>query len=182
MGPSRAGSGWVARASAHRASSGQISLLREGEDIWSWFPAAETTSQAAVPTEPEAAQTLLGPMGSQVPGEKEASTTILSQAALGLRFVPRAQFPFAECSFKKRVLFPFGAMPSMVSLPSWYGWVPSTSAHWASSGQFRLLCEGEAVWTWFPALETTSRAAEPTESVAAQTLLGPVASLGVGEN
>ena len=33
MGPSRAGSGGVARASAHRASSGQISLLREGEDV-----------------------------------------------------------------------------------------------------------------------------------------------------
>ena len=44
----------VVRASAHRAFSGQISLLCEGEDIWSWFPAAETTSQAAVPTEPEA--------------------------------------------------------------------------------------------------------------------------------
>ena len=52
----------VVRARAHRASSGQISLLREGEDIWSWFPAAETTSQAAVPMEPEAAKTLLGPM------------------------------------------------------------------------------------------------------------------------
>ena len=28
------------------------------------FPAAETTSQEVVPTEPEAAQSLLGPMGS----------------------------------------------------------------------------------------------------------------------
>ena len=27
--------------------------------MWSWFQAAETTSQAAVPTEPEAAQSLL---------------------------------------------------------------------------------------------------------------------------
>ena len=42
-----------------------MSLLCEGEDVWSWIPAAETTSQAAVPTEPDAAQTLLGPMGSQ---------------------------------------------------------------------------------------------------------------------
>ena len=49
----------------HKASTGQISLLREGEHVWSWFPAAETTSQAAVPKEPEAAHTLLGPMGSQ---------------------------------------------------------------------------------------------------------------------
>ncbi|RXF27487.1 hypothetical protein EG857_14945 [Enterococcus faecalis] len=69
MGPSLAGYGWVARASAHRASSCQISLLREGEHVWSWFQAAETTSQAAVPTEPEAAQTLLGPMGSLGLGE-----------------------------------------------------------------------------------------------------------------
>ena len=67
--PSLAGYGEVARASAHRASSGQISLLREGEDVWSWFPAAETTSQAAVPTEPEAVQTFLGPMGSRGLGE-----------------------------------------------------------------------------------------------------------------
>ena len=65
----QAGYGWVARASAHRASSCQISLLREGEHVWSWFQAAETTSQAAVPTEPEAAQTLLGPMGSLGQGE-----------------------------------------------------------------------------------------------------------------
>ena len=62
MVPSLAGYGGVARAGARRVSSGKVSLLRIGEDVWSWFPAAETTSQAAVPTEPEAAQTLLGPM------------------------------------------------------------------------------------------------------------------------
>ena len=48
----------------------------------------DTTSLAAVPTEPEAAQTLLGPMGSIGLGENEASAVILSQDALGLRFVP----------------------------------------------------------------------------------------------
>ena len=69
MGPSLAGYGGVARASAHTASSGHISLLREGEVTWSWFPAAETTSQEAVPTEPEAAQTLLGPMENLGLGE-----------------------------------------------------------------------------------------------------------------
>ena len=98
MGPSGAGDGWVARAIAQRAFSGHISLLREGEDVWSCFPAAETTSQLAVPTEPEAAQTLHGPMGSLGLGEKLASDPMLRQAALELRFVPRAQFPFAECS------------------------------------------------------------------------------------
>ena len=69
MGPTLAGYGWVDRASAHRAFSCHLILLREGEDLWSWFPAAETTSQAAVPTEPEAAQTLLGPMGRLGLGE-----------------------------------------------------------------------------------------------------------------
>ena len=69
MGPSLAGYRGVARASANRASSLQISHLREGEDVWSWIKAAETTNQAAVPTEPEAAQTLLGPMVSLELGE-----------------------------------------------------------------------------------------------------------------
>ena len=69
MGPSLAGYGGVARASANEALPCQISLLREGEDIWCSFQAPETTSQAAVPTEPEAAQTLLGPMGSIGLGE-----------------------------------------------------------------------------------------------------------------
>ena len=69
MGPSLRGYGRFARASEHRASSGQSSLRREGEHVWGWFRAAETTSQAAVPTEAEAAQTLLGPMGSLGLGE-----------------------------------------------------------------------------------------------------------------
>ena len=64
-----AGSCVVARARANRASSCQIGLLREGEDVWSWFTAAETHIEAAVPTEPEAAQSLLGPMGSLGLGE-----------------------------------------------------------------------------------------------------------------
>ena len=54
----------------------------EGEGVWSWFPAAETTSQAAVPTEPEAAQTLRGPMGSLGLGETQASVTSLSTVSL----------------------------------------------------------------------------------------------------
>ena len=65
MGPSLAGYGGVARVGARRVSSGKVSLLRIGEDVWSWFPAAETTSQAAVPTEPEAAQKVLGPSGAE---------------------------------------------------------------------------------------------------------------------
>ena len=45
------------------------SLFREGEHFWSGFPAVVATSQAEVPTEPEAAQTLLGPMGNLGLGE-----------------------------------------------------------------------------------------------------------------
>ena len=75
-----------------------ISLLHERKHVWTWVPAADTTSQATGPTEPGAAQTLLGPMGSRVLGENEASAAILSQDTLGLSFVPRAQFPFAEGS------------------------------------------------------------------------------------
>ena len=56
-------------ASADKAFSCQISLLPEGEHVWSWFQAADTTNPAAVPTEPEAAQPLLGPMGSIGLGE-----------------------------------------------------------------------------------------------------------------
>ena len=69
MGPSLAGYGWVGRAFANMASSGQISLLREEVHVWSWFQAVETTSEAAVPTQPEAPQSLLGPMGSLGLGE-----------------------------------------------------------------------------------------------------------------
>ena len=56
---------WVAGAYANKAFSCPISLLPEGELVWSWFQAHETTSQAAVPTEPEAAQKVLGPSGAE---------------------------------------------------------------------------------------------------------------------
>ena len=68
-GPPEPARGGLLETVPHRASSGDISLLREGEDVWSWFPAAETPSQASVPTEPEAAQSLLEPMESIGLGE-----------------------------------------------------------------------------------------------------------------
>ena len=57
-------------AFANKAFSCQIIIIPEREHVWSWFSAAETISQAAEPMEPEAAQTLLGPMGSIRLGEK----------------------------------------------------------------------------------------------------------------
>ena len=64
------------------------SLFREGEHVWNWFQAAASTSQAAVPTEAEAAQTLLGPMGSLGLGELQAGAAPLKIAAPGLNVVP----------------------------------------------------------------------------------------------
>ena len=98
MGPSLAGYGWVARASVNKASSCKISLLHVAEDVWRWFQTADTTSQAAVPTKPEATQTILDPMGSLVLGENKASAAILSQDALGLRFVSEHSFPLQNAT------------------------------------------------------------------------------------
>ena len=56
-------------ACANKAFSCQISLVAKGEHVSSVLMAAETTLYAARPTEPEAAQTLLDPMGSIGTGE-----------------------------------------------------------------------------------------------------------------
>ena len=69
LGPSRGGERRVAGACANQAFSCRISLLPEGEHFWSWFQAAETTRQTAGITEPEEAQTLLGPMWNRGLGE-----------------------------------------------------------------------------------------------------------------
>ena len=53
----------IAGAWANQAFSCQISLLPEGEHVWSWFQATETTRQAAGITEPEEVKTLLGQCG-----------------------------------------------------------------------------------------------------------------------
>ena len=99
--PPELAKGGLLRASANQAFSCPITLLPEGEHVWSWFQAAETTHQAAGPTQPEAAQTIVGPMGSRGLGENWTTIAFLSKEALGLRLVPRAQFRFRECSFPK---------------------------------------------------------------------------------
>ena len=63
--PPELAKGGVSGACANQAYSCPICLLPVGDHLWSWFQAAETTNQAAVPTEAEAAQTLIGPMGSK---------------------------------------------------------------------------------------------------------------------
>ena len=47
-------------AYAQKAFSCQVLLLHEGEHVWNGFPAQGTTSKAAGPREPEAAQALFG--------------------------------------------------------------------------------------------------------------------------
>ena len=47
-------------AYAQKAFSCQLLLVQEGEHVWSGFPTQGTTSKAAGPREPEAAQTLFG--------------------------------------------------------------------------------------------------------------------------
>ena len=104
MGPSLAGEGWDAGASAHKAFSGPIRLLHKGEHVWSWFPAPATTFKATLHSEQEAAQNLLVPMASIVLGEKPESAAFLSKDALGLSLVSRGEFHFRECSSQKLVL------------------------------------------------------------------------------
>ena len=60
-------------------------------------------------------------------------------------------------------------------------WGGGASAHKAFSGPIRLLPEVEHVWSWFPALAITYKAPLPREEEAAQTLLVPMASNGLGE-
>ena len=54
-------------------------------------------------------------------------------------------------------------------------------AHKAYSGPIRLFPEVEHVWSWFPALAMTCKAPVHREQEAAQTLLVPMASKGLGE-
>ena len=54
-------------------------------------------------------------------------------------------------------------------------------AHKAYSGPIRLLPEVEHVWSWFPALAMTCKEPVHREQEAAQTLLVPMASNGLGE-
>ena len=75
-----------------------MSLLYEGDHVWSGFQAKETTSKQAVHIDQETAQTLLRPRPSIWLGEKMASVAFLSKDALGLLFVPRGELIFQECS------------------------------------------------------------------------------------
>jgi len=64
---------------------------------------------------------------------------------------------------------------------SWQSVGVGASAHKAFSGPIRLLPDVEHVWSWFPAPATTRTAPVHREPEAAQTLLVPMASNGIGK-
>ena len=104
MGPSLAGEVWGDGASAHKAVSGRIGFLPEGEHVWRWFPALAMTCKAPVHREQEAAQTLLVPMASNGLGEKSESAAFLNKQPFGLSLVSPGEFHFRESSCQKLVL------------------------------------------------------------------------------
>ena len=60
-------------------------------------------------------------------------------------------------------------------------WGGGASAHKAFSGPVRHLTELEHLWSWFPALAMPCKAPVHREQEAAQNLLVPMASNGLGE-
>ena len=60
-------------------------------------------------------------------------------------------------------------------------WGGGAIAHKAFSGPIHLLPEVEHVWSWPPAPANSSKAPVHLEQEAAQTLLDPMASKGLGE-
>ena len=60
-------------------------------------------------------------------------------------------------------------------------WGAGASAQKAFSDPIRLLPEVQHLWSWFPALAMTCKAPVHREQDAAQTLLVPMASNGLGE-
>ena len=67
------------------------------------------------------------------------------------------------------------------SLHSWESFGGGAIAHKAFSGPIGLLPEVEHVWSCFPALAMTCKAPVHREQEAAQNLLVPMASNGLGE-
>ena len=67
------------------------------------------------------------------------------------------------------------------SLPSWQSVGYLGHCTQGFSGPIGHLPEAEHVWSWFPALVMTCKTPVHTEPEAAQTLLVPMASNGLGE-
>ena len=74
---------------------------------WEWVSSTGSTSKHAVPTEQEAAQTILGPIESRGQGEKHASVAGLSNHPIVVLFPPRGEFNFPRSSSQNLVLCRF---------------------------------------------------------------------------
>lgn len=95
---------WIGGACDIKALSCQMSLVHEGDRVWSWFHSKETTSNPAVHREQEEDNTLICHKQSIILGEKKAKISFLSKDAQGLLFFPRGELIFQECSSQKLVL------------------------------------------------------------------------------
>ena len=103
------------------------------------------------------------PYGSLGLGENQAGAALLSQAASGLRFVPRAQFPFAECSCQK---FVYGRRFEGASAMSGGAGSGGMAGAWAQKAFTRPILlphEGEPVWCGFRVPDNPSKAEGPRE-------------------
>ena len=112
------------------------------------------------------------PMRRRGLGENWTTIAFLSKEALGLRLVPEHSFGSQNVAFRSAFFAVSEIRPS---------WVPPQLAKWGVAGacanqafycRITILPEGEHVWCWSQATETTHQAAGPTQPEAAQTLLG----------
>ena len=179
MGPSLAGGGWGAGASAHKAFSDPIHILPEGEHVCRGFPAPVTlgkhrrtgSRRQPRPSSAEGQHRPRGETGKRCFAEQTGTGAELAfprRVSLSRRQLPEARFvPFLRWALG-------GSLPSRRRVGCW--------GH-CTQGLFRphrLLPEGEHLWSWFPAPVTLGQAQVPREREAAQTLLGPRASTGLG--
>ena len=153
--------GWVQKAFAH-----PILLPHEGEPVGIGFRALDTTSKAAGPREPGAAQPRFALWRAQGRGEK------------GLRCFPEPrrlrdvvcfgrEFPFAECSSQKLVFVGRCDGASALCGRAGSGGMAGVWAKKAFAGPILLAHEGEPIWSGFQAPESPSKASgtrEPGQS------------------
>ena len=135
-----------------------------------WISSSGDHQQSSSAQGPRGSPIPLWPMETRGLGEKKGSVALLSKGALGLRFVPRRESTFPECSSLHGVWSGARDVVSVLRSPAGSGWIAGACAQKAFSCQHLFLQEGEKVWSGFPAQETTSKAAGPREPEAAQTL------------
>ena len=97
-----AGSGGIVGVCAQKAFSCQLLLLHEGEHVLSGSPAQETSSRAAGPREPEAAQTLA--YGDQRARGEKGKRCFTEERCIGAVVCSPRRVEQPECSSQNIVL------------------------------------------------------------------------------